>query len=506
MRPCLVGGRKPCSACQEDMELERTIQELQEKRRILRTRMNASHDPFNFKFPPEIASLIFSLSLEKDDHDPSQSTLRKLPTPFLLGSISRSWRQLARSTPQLWSTISFTLVKKKTNALPPLSFIIDWLQLSGSLPLTLWIFEDAPRKLRWQTCPPVVAALNQHSGRWYKVFFQLDIKYLRHFRGTDSPSNLYDLEIINTEGSDIYDNPPAYFSMISKPSPVRLTVDCLFSSGIDVTWRNVTCLTLRWVPAQECVKAFKLAPLLESCTLAHLNLNRAFGDSDDDDDLWAPLFSPQPIFRHKCLRKLILTHTEADSLIGFINVVEFPSLEELSYKLTYDIGKKGLIPHLKRSGKRLKWLTLLIDDDSKQILDDLIALLHAVPKLQNLRCEFRSKHLFFSSDMYSMADIFKVLSRIPGLLSNLQSLVIYSQCTISDYVWEYIPKIFSQSHRKFLTLKFEAAGWVNMFDNDLDTVLQLVDEGFDIRVLECHGQDYLQKVRAERPWLANPAT
>ena len=187
-------------------------------------------------------------------------------------------------------------------------------------------------------------------------------------------------------------------------------------------------------------------------------------------------------------------------------MVEFPSLEELSYKLTYVIGKKGLIPHLKRSGNRLKWLTLLIDDDSKQILDDLIALLHAVPKLQNLRCEFRSKHSFFSSDMYSMADIFKVLSRIPGLLFNLQSLVIYSQCTISDYVWEYIPKIFSQSHRKFLTLKFEAAGWVNMFDNDLDTVLQLVDEGFDIRVLECHGQDYLQKVRAERPWLANPAT
>jgi hypothetical protein len=473
MRPCLVGGRKPCLACQEDMELERTIQELQEKRRTLRTRMNAIHDPFNFKFPPEIASLIFSLSLEKDDYEPSLSTL---PTPFLLGSISRSWRQLARSTPQLWSTISFTLVKKKTNVLPPLPFIIDWLQLSGSLPLTLWIFEDAWSQLDWKTCPPVVDAINQHSGRWQKVVFHLDIKYLSHFRGIDSPSILYNLEIINREGWDTYDSPPAYFSMISKPSPVRLTIDSILLLGINIAWSNVTCLTLRRIPARECVKAFKIAPLLESCTLSHLD-NRPIND-DDDDDLWA--LSPQPIFRHKRLRKLILTHPEADSLLGFINVVEFPSLEELSYKLTYDIGRKGLV------------------------LDDLIALLRAVPNLQNLQCECLSKDSFI--DTYFMVDIFKVLSLIPELLFNLQSLVIYSHCTISDDIWEYIPKIFSQSHRKLLTLKFEATGWVNMFDDDLDTILQLVDEGFDIRIFEYAVQDYLQEMRAKRLWLANPPT
>jgi hypothetical protein len=504
MRPCLVRGREPCLVCQEDMELERTIQELQEKRRILRTRMNASHDPFNFKFPPEIASLIFSLSLEKDDYEPGRSTLRKLPTPFLLGSISRSWRQLARSTPQLWSTIAFTLVRKKTDALPPLQFINDWLQLSGSLPLTLWIFKDTRTKVGWKTfCPPVVDAINQHSGRWHKVVFHLDIRYLRYFRGTDFPSNLYDLEIINQEGWDMYDSPPAHFSMISRPSPVRLTIDDLLLSGIDVAWSNVTCLTMRRIPARECVKALKLVPLLESCTLSHLD-NRPIED-DDDDDLWAPLMSPQPIFRYNRLRKLFLTHPEADPLLGFINMVEFPSLEELSYKLTYDIGKKGLILLLKRSGNHLKWLTLLIDDDPKQTLDDLTALLRAVPNLQNLQCELLLESSFFSSDMYSIVDIVKVLSRIPELLFNLQSLVIYSHCTLTDDIWEYIPKIFSQSHRKLLTLKLEATGWVNMFEHDLDTALQLVDEGFDIRIFE-RGQDYLQKIRAERASLANPPT
>ena len=99
MQLCLVEGRKPCSACQEDIELKRMIEGLQEKRRILRTQMNAIHDPFNFKFPPEIASLIFSLSMGDEDYEPHQSTLRKLPTPFILGSVNQRWRQLARSTP-----------------------------------------------------------------------------------------------------------------------------------------------------------------------------------------------------------------------------------------------------------------------------------------------------------------------------------------------------------------------------------------------------------------------
>ena len=113
--------------------------------------MNAIHDPFNFKFPPEIASLIFSLSMGDEDYEPDRSKLRKLPTQFLLGSVSRRWRQVARSTPQLWSTISFTLVKEKTNTLPPLRFINDWLQLSGSLPLNLWIIEDAASNFYWET-------------------------------------------------------------------------------------------------------------------------------------------------------------------------------------------------------------------------------------------------------------------------------------------------------------------------------------------------------------------
>ncbi|KIM38128.1 hypothetical protein M413DRAFT_30277 [Hebeloma cylindrosporum] len=467
------------------MQLEGMIQELQEKRRILRSRMNATHDPFNFKLPPEIASLIFSLSLQKEDYEPDKYTLSRLPTAFLLASMCRRWRQLARSTPELWSTMSFTLVKPNTNTLPPLQFISDWLRLSGSLPLTLWIIEEACYNLHWETCPSVVDAINQHSGRWHKVVLHLHKQHFIHFRGIASPSNLYDLEIILDEG---YHETP-FFSMISRPSPVHLTIDSCLSASIDIAWSHLTCITLRWLPAEECVRALKLGPLLESCTLSCL-----IGDYDS----WPP--QPRLIFRHVHLRKLFISEAEGHLLPGFIDLVEFPSIEELSCAPSYGLMKKSLIPFLQRSGNRLKRLKVLIDIlDVPNTSSALIELLHTVPYLQNLECQV----LMMSAKLSNMiaSDLFRALSWAPPILPKLQCLVIRSG-DIGD-IWEYIPRLFS---RHLVSLKFETRGRVDIRDDELDKILKLVDEGCDIHIFE-DGQDYLQKARAQQHSLANsPST
>ena len=243
MQPCLVGGRKPCSMCQEDMELERMIKELQDKCRILRGRMNAIHDPFNFKFPPEIGSLIFSLSIGKEDYKPHISTLCKLPTPFILGSVNQRWHQLARSTPQLWTTLSFTL--EKPTKIPLLQAINDWLQLSGSLPLSIWIFSYSrePRTSP-EICEPVIDALNQHSGRWGQVILIIHPHYFGRFSVISPPSNLYDLRLMNCNplpgSNDVFPT----FGMNSKPSPTNLTIQNFRLSAIDIGWGNLTTLAI----------------------------------------------------------------------------------------------------------------------------------------------------------------------------------------------------------------------------------------------------------------------
>ncbi|KIM46670.1 hypothetical protein M413DRAFT_260623 [Hebeloma cylindrosporum] len=102
--------------------------------------MNAEFDPFILKLPPEIASHIFLLVVGKQDI----SALRHrgaggLPTPYLCSAVCAGWRQLARSTPNLWSLLTFKFSdfanSTTMEALPHL--ITDWLERSGSLPLTL---------------------------------------------------------------------------------------------------------------------------------------------------------------------------------------------------------------------------------------------------------------------------------------------------------------------------------------------------------------------------------
>jgi len=472
--PCVLVGREPCSVCQEEIELELKIQELQDKRRIIRARINAEHDPFNFRLPPELASLIFSLSMGKEDYEPGHSTLRKLPTQFLLGSVSRWWRQLACSTPQLWSTISFTLVKKNTNVLPPLQFINNWLQLSGSLPLTLWITENSAFDFPRETCRPVIDSLTRHLGRWYDVTLDLDQHYFNHFRAASPPSNLYNLEISSCEVSDIDDPPTPHFS-IPRPSPTRLTLRSFPLSAIDIEWVNITCLTLAFISLDECIEAIKSAPLLESCKLLSL-------DPLTDED--SPAFHSKHLFRHTGLRKLTLEGIEVDLLIVFLELMDFPSIEELSYELENETEVECLISFLNRSRICLKRLALLINEDIRGALKKL---LDAVPDLSNLECEF-SSHMPFV--VVPINDFLQRLSSSPpilpggspGFLPNLQSLVLRIHVAGTP-LWQNVPPIFSLSHRKPLNFKIETKDWRLKLDDGLLSILELIDQGFKICIL-----------------------
>ena len=109
LRPeqCIFLDVKPC-ACDEDIELEKRMNELEIKIekmhfrcRALRTVMNENRDPPIHRFPAEITFHIFiqydlpSALFNQDDRS----------TPLYLGTVCRKWRQLAWATPQLWSSL-----------------------------------------------------------------------------------------------------------------------------------------------------------------------------------------------------------------------------------------------------------------------------------------------------------------------------------------------------------------------------------------------------------------
>ena len=107
-RSCTLMEGGPCRACEESAaiyhqikQLEKEIDKLKEKRRALATTMNANHDPFIHKFPPEIGSHIFHLCLPSLDSQISDLWWRQMAewnVPLRLGAVCRKWRQLAWAT------------------------------------------------------------------------------------------------------------------------------------------------------------------------------------------------------------------------------------------------------------------------------------------------------------------------------------------------------------------------------------------------------------------------
>jgi len=478
MRPCVIRDGEPCLTCKEDLELEQTIQELQNRRRNLRSQMNVNHDPFILKFSPEIASHIFSLSMEKWDYDPTLAALYGLPTQFLLGTICRGWRQLARSTPQLWSTLSFTLGKPtKLETLPQLRVISDWLQLSASLPLTLWIASDS--RISRERSDPIINTLNTQSARWSKVFLRLPAPYFGRFRGTSPPGNLRELRIINTSNSSASCSPT--FSMTSRPSPTHLTIQNFPVLAIDFVWANLTFLTVKNGTFNGCMEVIRQTPLLEFCSLQLNSVPTAV----------FPV--PRTSVRLTLLQNLELSCFPVELLIRFIDALELPSLKEYHFKsVTNNIATDSVVSLLNRSGSCLKKLSLLLD--GRPVLEDLVKLLNAIPSVQTLQLEFVSNFCvhFIDHLLQRLSSSLPVLAgNKPGFLPQLQSLVIFSQ---GVSMWHCIPQIYSWPHRKLLSLEVDTIPTVLIDDDTLHKILQLIDDGINIRIFSDR-QDYLEQFK-----------
>jgi hypothetical protein len=227
---CTVLEGGPCSACEERSDirsqikrLEEEIIKLKEKHYALGTTMNAIHDPFIHKLPPEIGSHILRLCLPTLDFG--------LPHPWpqpeevtgalRLGAVCRKWRQLAWATPNLWEMLYLDTGPWTTNSLASsLPGLIEaWLARSGVLPLAIFFLDYPSRRSEIKfVIPRIVEIINLHSGRWRNLFLNVDADILELFSGSKHPSQLFRLELA-VQGRSL---PTQTFVMGCKAFPTHL--------------------------------------------------------------------------------------------------------------------------------------------------------------------------------------------------------------------------------------------------------------------------------------------
>ena len=137
--------------------------------------LNQHHDPFTRHLPVEITSHIFAIYTENFNSDfDFQHPIIEHGGPLLLGAVSKSWRKIAFSTPNLWNTVNILI--PSTHHLPTkVELTKQWLHRSRQLPLYLSLIyrisndrvEPEPDSLI-----PLFNVLQRVAPRWYKLVLE----------------------------------------------------------------------------------------------------------------------------------------------------------------------------------------------------------------------------------------------------------------------------------------------------------------------------------------------
>ncbi|KAJ7128716.1 hypothetical protein C8R44DRAFT_778553 [Mycena epipterygia] len=137
--------------------LQASIRPLRLERKTLKAHLDAYIYPV-LTLPNEITSEIFFQSLDSSERLPSDPS-----SPLFLGHICRKWREIALSTPSLWSTIEIKIINTHDSALRLLE---TWLARSRDCCLTVSIFHSCPELA---SAHKFVDAILPHHKRWWKI-------------------------------------------------------------------------------------------------------------------------------------------------------------------------------------------------------------------------------------------------------------------------------------------------------------------------------------------------
>ncbi|KAJ3492476.1 hypothetical protein NLJ89_g11227 [Agrocybe chaxingu] len=329
--------------------------------------IDAFHDPLTTCLPTEIASRILTFCVDTD-----QEIERRIP--LALSAVSRRWRDIAQSTPALWTSIRLQFKSAPIQSSCE-EMLRHWILHSSQRQLSIHLSIDScDRKdaFAMRVYRTIIEILNAHSYRWGKPSLRIPVHLLNLFRGEiHGAPDLHWLSIGTTSKKDDEDGQIPKFDL-GGPLPAPRTV--FFSpcrlSRIRIDWMNVTDVHMLVPYIGECLALFATAPRLRECKLVYVR---------DDDD--ASGYPSTPIIHHHLL-KLEVARTRLNSISPFFDHLCCPSLESLRY----DCGSQPLDPlqsFLVRSSAPLKFLPVEETSYFNHEIN-LTNLLWAIPSLEEL--------------------------------------------------------------------------------------------------------------------------
>ncbi|KAJ7633148.1 hypothetical protein FB45DRAFT_522992 [Roridomyces roridus] len=266
--------------------------------------------------PAEITSEIFLQFLPSY---PERSRVIGPHSPSFLLQICRQWRDVALTTPALWSTVELILrVDSSRYHAQQLDLLKMWLQRSGNCSLSVLLESiigvDDDRTIV-EEC---IDALLCHASRWQDMEIILSPEGLRKIAG--SMPLLHSLTIGMESREERPKTPVALFT--DAPALKRVLLYGSFDPFlVALPWFQITTLRAEALYAKEAIEILRHATMLEDCSLDILS-------NDSPEPSTASSIPPLP------LRSLRLQSVGAftDEMHQLFKALRLPVLQTLSVR------------------------------------------------------------------------------------------------------------------------------------------------------------------------------
>ena len=309
--------------------------------------------------PPEILSYIFVLCLSH--RPPNEINRTSLKRSLLLARVNQYWRQVALSTPQLWTTIfldSKSLggagegqeapAEPSSTSSSSLCMPKVCLERSGACPLSITVFSQ-------EFNAEILDFIVPLSDRWRRISLNTNMMMLQAlFPIQGKLSRLEHLEIGNTQWAE---GPPPAIGLLSFFSEAPLLKHVMVSNTFQPSFKILPLQQLTsWdspIRVSEFPQVFKLAPNLEECFLQPL---RMFNGSLNG----TLIPENEPTFSHNLTSLHISTGTITNLSVQLHHLPQFPYLRQLflycDKRVLISSPENTLVPFFAKSGGQLEYL------------------------------------------------------------------------------------------------------------------------------------------------------
>ncbi|PPQ93435.1 hypothetical protein CVT25_004509 [Psilocybe cyanescens] len=457
--------------------------------------INAYHDPFTHKFPPEISSMIFKHTMpdlwETQQRDQWVSSSQR-SAPLTLSAVSQRWRTISQGTPKLWTDVHLNislLYKIHYSSGSPISehnqvkleIFRQWLSRAGIHPLSLHITMlpkyteklnagGFARQIRREEIDrefgPFIEVINSHAHRWQNLSVRsVDAVLLSLGRSYEDAPRLRTLMLSSLDGRQGSDTE----EYVADDSADRFSL----TTGTPRPSKNIRM--------RACIKTLSFAPQVVECRINHFFCSPR-------------LITPEPI-AHLSLKHLYV-HDSALQGLNFMDEITLPALTHLSLRLgPLQLSDcHVLVDFVKRSSCILTNFELSSYGFGKEHMDLLIYLLCCLPSIEYLvlrRMDFHPEDLLrllaitavivnsdtASSDMVSDNDNEK--EERPSFLPKLQhfSYSLSIAQLQKETPWHLLPNVFGplsgNNRRPLKSLKVDNE-W--RLDDDAQIFLENAEE------------------------------